>query len=215
MESIKRKRLFLACCFLLFSVTSYAQTFAEWFSQGKTQKKYLLQQIAALQVYAGYLKKGHEIVGSGINTVRDIKNGELGQHTAFFNSLKAVNPGISNSAKVIDIMAFSLSISKSFNAIGSNNYLSADDEVYISRVKSEVQSECNKDLDELLLVITSGKVEMTDDERLKRLDKVYESMKDKSAFTQSFCNQIALLIGQRRQEAGEIGTAKQLYGITQ
>jgi hypothetical protein len=35
---------------LLQSLGSSAQTFAEWWKQGSTQKKYLLQQIAALQV---------------------------------------------------------------------------------------------------------------------------------------------------------------------
>ena len=35
-----------------------AQTFAEWFQQKKTQKIYLLEQIAALQIYTGYLQKG-------------------------------------------------------------------------------------------------------------------------------------------------------------
>ncbi|MBK8088802.1 MAG: hypothetical protein IPK31_13170 [Chitinophagaceae bacterium] len=34
-----------------------AQTLNEWVNQKSTQKKYLLQQIAALQVYIGYAKK--------------------------------------------------------------------------------------------------------------------------------------------------------------
>ena len=37
---------------------TYSQTYEEWFQQTKTQKKYLLQQIAALKVYIGYAEKG-------------------------------------------------------------------------------------------------------------------------------------------------------------
>ena len=44
--------------FLFVSMLLSAQTTAEWFNQKATQKKYLIQQIAALQVYIGYLQKG-------------------------------------------------------------------------------------------------------------------------------------------------------------
>jgi hypothetical protein len=45
-------------------------------SKKKTQKKYLLQQIAALQVYFGYAKKGYSFVSSDTKTIRDIKKGD-------------------------------------------------------------------------------------------------------------------------------------------
>ena len=65
-----------------------AQTVNEWVNQKSTQKKYLLQQIAALQVYINYAKKGYNIVSGGINTIRDIKKGDLNLHNTFFSSLK-------------------------------------------------------------------------------------------------------------------------------
>ena len=64
-----------------------AQTSSEWFRQKATQKKYLLQQIAALQVYSGYLSKGYSIAKNGLNTIKNIKNGDLLQHSNYFTSL--------------------------------------------------------------------------------------------------------------------------------
>ena len=52
----------------------FAQTLAEWVSQKVTQKKYLLQQIAALQVYSGYLSKGYSIAKDGLNTTFNQQN---------------------------------------------------------------------------------------------------------------------------------------------
>jgi hypothetical protein len=52
-----KKCFFLFALPLLFVQVSTAQTWSEWFSQKKTQKKYLLEQVAALKIYAGYLKK--------------------------------------------------------------------------------------------------------------------------------------------------------------
>lgn len=203
-------------CFLLCAFSfapAKAQTFAEWFSQKKKQKEYLLKQIAGLQVYIGFAKKGYDIATSGIHTVRDIKNGEFGLHSTFFSSLKAVSPFIKNNSKVAEIIEMQLAISKSFNGIKSNDLLSDGDRDYIGSVRAKVLDECLTDLKELLLVITSGKVEMTDDERIERLDQVYAGMKDKSAFTQSFTGEVSLFIGQKKSEQRSINQNRRLYEI--
>lgn len=54
-----------------------AQTFDEWFRQKKTQKKYLVQQIAALKVYLGYLKEGYEIAQKGMGYSREYQGWKL------------------------------------------------------------------------------------------------------------------------------------------
>lgn len=190
-----------------------AQTFAEWFSQKKTQKKYLLQQIAALQVYIGYAKKSYEIVGSGLQTVRDITNGEFGLHNAFISGLKKVSPTIRNDVRVVEIIEAQVSIIKAFGTIKSHKGFSADQQSYISRLADGVISECYTDLEELLLVITSGKLEMKDDERLKRLNAIYERMLDKSSFTQSFCGDAALMIRQKEMEQRAIDNLRRYYEI--
>lgn len=192
---------------------SKAQTWDEFFRQKKTQQKYLVQQIGALKVYAGYLKQGYEITGSGINTVKDIRNGEFRLHQTFISSLKAVNPTIRNNSKVVEIIAMQLAIVKSLKGIKSNAFLSADNRDHIRSVRKKVFEECAKDLQELLLVITSGKVEMKDDERIKRLNRVYASMKDKSAFIQSFINEVSLLIAQKANEQRNIDHLKKSYEI--
>lgn len=202
---------FLLCAFSFQPAN--AQTLAEFFSQKKKQKEYLLKQIAGLQVYIGYAKKGYDIATSCIHTVRDIKNGEFGLHSAFFGSLKAVSPFIRNNSKVAEIVGMQLAISKSFNSIKSNDLLSDGDRDYIGSVREKVLDECLTDLEELLLVITSGKVEMTDDERIKRLDQIYAGMKDKSAFTQSFTGEVSLFIGQKESEQRSINQNRRLYEI--
>ena len=191
--------------------TSKSQTWNEFFKQKKTQRKYLLQQIAALEVYIGYVRKGYEIADQGISTVRSIRDGEFGLHSAFFTSLRAVNPAIRNHTKVAEIVAMQLSVSNSLKEMKTDDYLSAEILAYISQVAAVVLKECAADLDELLLVITAGKTEMKDDERLDRLDKVYTAMKDKSVFVQSFSGEVHILTGQRRSEQQSITDLKQLY----
>lgn len=213
MESNKVKAIVIA--FILFVTISSgkAQTWNEIFKQKQTQQKYLLEQLAALKLYADYLGKGYEIVHTGLQTVKDISNGEFNLHNAFINSLKKVSPLIRNNSKVSGTIIFQLEISKGLNSIENSDQLSISNQAYIQSVRNAIMDACSKDLEELLLIITSGKIEMSDDERIRRLNNVYEAMKDKAAFIQSFTNDINLLIRQMRQERESINQLKNSYGI--
>lgn len=190
-----------------------AQTWNEVFKQKETQKKYLVQQIAAMKLYAGYLKKGYDIANKGINSIKDISKGEFDLHQSFFTSLKMVNPAIAGNSKIAQVIAWQMTISKDLLALSSRTELPPSDKSYIRQVRLKVMNECEQDIEELLLVITSGKLEMKDDERINRLDKVYESMKDKYQFTQSFSNQVKTLSLQKEQEERNNEASKKLYGI--
>lgn len=203
--------LFFLSLFLV-PASGQCQTWNEVFKQKETQKKYLLEQIVALKVYAGYLKKGYDLTSSGLQTVKGITRGEFSLHNAFISSLKTVSPFIRNNAKVAEIITLQIEIGKAFGRIKNNSLLSLSNQLYIEDVKDKVMDECIKDMEELLLVITSGKVKMTDDERIKRLDKVYAAMKDKSAFTQSFCNEAGLLIRQKENKQRSINQLKEHDG---
>ena len=111
-----------------------AQTFAEWFQQKKRQKKYLLQQIAALQIYVGYAQKGYQIAKEGLTTIGGFTRGEFNLHSDYFHSLKTVNPEIRKYAKVADIIALQVKIVQNYNTtyrrINSSNAFSKDDIIY-------------------------------------------------------------------------------------
>ncbi|MEZ2338793.1 hypothetical protein AB6735_24295 [Mucilaginibacter sp. RCC_168] len=211
----KLKDFLLGLCCFWFCAFSFqpvqAQTFAEWFKQDRTQKKYLIQQIAALQVYITFLQKGYNVVHSGLNTIKDITNGEFHLHDLYISSLKQVNPVILDDKRIDEIVGMQEYIGQAFDRINNSAVLSTDHNAYVRSVRNKIISECDADMDELLLVITSGKVEMTDDERIERLNKVYLSMQDKTAFTQNFCNQAALLIRQRTDELESIKRTGRYY----
>jgi len=189
-----------------------AQTWAETFKQKKTQKKYLLNQIAALQVYIGYARKGYDIAGRGIHLVKDISNGEFSLHRNFFASLAAVNPSIKNSAAVAEVISGQLEVLTVLKSWASAE-LGADDRAYVSLVKAELLADCLADLEELFSVITAGKLEMKDDERLSRLEKIRVSMRDKQDFALSFSADLSLLIRNRKREQQGIADIRRWYEL--
>lgn len=212
------KRILLLAIAGLFAFhLSNAQTTDEWLNQKATQKKYLLQQIAALQVYLGYAKKGYNISTSGINTIRNIKNGDFNLHRDFFNRLKNVNPAIRRYAKVADIIAYQIKIIRqtkvTLQQIRETKQFTEAELDYCNKVFDNLMDECIKTVEELILVTTSGELEMTDDERLKRIDGLYADIQDKYSFTCSFTEDMGLLAVQRLGELMEINRSKLINGI--
>ncbi|RZM29218.1 MAG: hypothetical protein EOO88_05835 [Pedobacter sp.] len=203
--------------FLSAAGSVQAQTFSEWFRQKKTQKKYLLQQIAALQVYIEYAQKGYKIAKEGLTTIGGFTKGEFNLHSDYFNSLKMVNPEIKQYAKVADIIAMQLKIvqdyNRSYGQISRSNAFNADELDYIRRVFSRLLDDCEETLDELIAVTTNGKLEMKDDERMARIDKLYLDMQDKYTFAQSFSNDAKTLAAARAKENTDVRTSRALQGI--
>lgn len=190
-----------------------AQTWNEIFKQKKTQIKYLGEQIAALQMYLEYAKKGYQMVSSGLQTVRDITGGEFNLHHAFVSGLKQVSPAVRDDIRVAEIVALQAAILKSFSGVKGSSFLSPDQLVYVAEVADGVISDCLADMEELLLVISSGKLEMKDDERLNRLEGIYGRMLEKSGFTQSFCSEARLVIRQKQMEGLTLERLRRYYEI--
>jgi hypothetical protein len=210
------KKLILVSALILGLQVCHAQTWGEWWAQKKTQIEYLLKQIAALKVYTGYLEKGYEVAKDGTRLISDIKHGDFDLHNGYFSSLKTVNSVIKNSSRVTDIISFQTSIIKQFKKLitycQESGQFTASEMEHINSVYDNLIAQCEKQIDELRLVITSGELEMKDDERLKRIENIYSDMKDKYSFTQSYCNETSLLAVNRIMEAMEISRSKKLFG---
>lgn len=194
-----------------------AQTFEEWFQQKKTQKKYLVQQIAALQVYIGYTKKGYKIAQEGLTTIGGFTRGELNLHTDFFNSLSTVHPEIRQSPKARAIVSLQRQIVREYNrtysALGKTKAFTDDEMDYMEGVYRRLLEDCDRNLDELKDLITDDKLQMKDDERLERIERLYLDMQDKYTFEKSFGNEALVLATARKQEQKDIQTGRALHGI--
>lgn len=204
--------------FLLVTVTGLkAQNFNEFFRQNKTQRKYLTQQIAALQVYIEYAQKGYSIAREGLDAIGNFKAGEFGLHTGYFNSLKNVNPKVRRVSQVADIIALQVEIvkvsAKTFRWVQQSNAFHSEEQAYIKRVFDRLLEDCETVLDELIVVTTSGELEMKDDERLERIDLLYRDMTDKSMFCQSFSNETKTLAAFRAKESQEVKMGRLLHNI--
>ena len=204
---------------LLLSVTNSinAQTWDEWFKQKATQKKYLLQQIASLQLYANYLSEGYSIARKGLHAIQNIKQGDFNLHSDYFTSLEKVSPKIKRYTRTAEIIFLQLTISrqiiKTIKDCKKSNQLTRSEFDYIYEVFQEVLSDCTEEIDLLNQVLTNNNLSMKDDERIATIDRIYKEMLDNYVFTKSFGHSAKALSAQRDHEKQEILIEQKLNGI--
>ncbi len=203
----------------LFSAVSAteAQRLKEWVSQKKTQTEYLILQIAANKAYLELLKKGYRIAKDGLNTISSFKKGEFDLQDAFFKSLKNVNPEVKRYVRVAETIELQRKIVREYNRVllqlAASDAFTPDEIRYLQGVFKKLLDDCGLVLDDLVTVVTSGKLEMKDDERMARIDKLFLEMQDQYTFCQNFSGEAKALAAARLKEKSEIIISRALHGI--
>lgn len=198
------KTIFL---FLLLMMTvphvSMSQTLDEWTKQKKTQRKYLLQQIAKLQAHLEAVKKGYDIVKSGLNTISQIKRGDLDLHQLFFGDLFRVKGVIKNytgTRTLIDLYHRMISESSNFLSTLDNYSLLASIERAVVRENIEsFRARFQAEMKALLQLLSDDALQMNDEERIKRIDQTIAVFIDKQSWLRATIQSVHLLHHQRQK----------------
>lgn len=211
------KKFILWCLLVLFIKDAKAQStfWKEWFRQKSTQREYLINQIAALQVYIGYARKGYEIYNVGLTAIGQFKNGEFSLHSDYFLSLKGINPEIARYVRVADIVQLQLRTvqrcNRSLQSARAGGFIRPEELQYLARVYGRLLEDCAGLVDELITLTTANKLEMDDDQRLQRIDRLYEDMQGKYRFAEMFGNEVSLLNHSRQLEHRDISSGKTIH----
>jgi len=201
----------LTCVFLLFGMAVQAQTFAEWFKQKSTQKKYLLQQIAALQVYSGNLQKGYGIARGGLGSIGSYVCNEYGLHGSYYTHLSTASVPVKNNPQVNQILRWQRDILQQTNMLKNQDGLTENEMAYFRKVCHALLSDCDARLNDLQTILADQNTKMSDEERIRQIARIHLAMQDNYRFAAEFNNQVKVFVQQRQQEKNEVNTLKNLY----
>lgn len=210
------KRMGLIVFLFVAMSTSYAQTTAEWLQQKKTRIRYLMQQVAAFQMYIGDVKKGYRTVRDGLHVINDIKHGDFDLHHDYFNSLSSVSAGVKGYSKVgafAKLQSQIIDLSKATRKLFSSPFLYASEQSYITATINSLLQKCSDDVDKIATVTTSGKMEMTEERRLEEVNSLYESAQDKYSFAVHLLQSTQLLLRSRSKDKENTANMYSIYGL--
>lgn len=195
----------------------WAQTSAEWLQQNSTRLAYYAQQIAALQIYLGEEKKGYGISQAGLNAISGGQQGEYDLHQGYYASWGQINPVIAGMPEVSEIDSLEgMILQRSTGALARYNrdgLLSADELSYIGRVFTRVAAMGMEDVNGLADLLTAGKLQMTDDERMTRIRALDGAMRARYGFMLGFTGQADLMEAEVAVDKAGLGVVGGLYGI--
>jgi hypothetical protein len=190
----------------------------EWFNQKKTQTKYLIQQIAALNIYIKYLEKGYDIAKKGLNTIADLKQGEFDLHTDYFSSLKRVNPSVQHYAKVAFTISFAVSTSRvcstTLSFVNNSTFFSAAEKKYFQSVLDKIKSDVTGHLTDLTQLLTNNELQLKDDERIQRIEHICADIQKVYTISKSFENQVKSLSDIRSRQINDNLKIGQLHNLS-
>ncbi len=189
------------------------------FAQTQEAKQLMLnvEKLAQLKLMLSHMKKGYDILQKGYTSIKNISEGNFNLHKEFLDGLLQVNPTVRKYAKVADIIKFQLKIVKeSKSALAefkTNKQFTLAELEYMGTVYANLFSESLKKLDELAMILTAGKLRMSDDERLKAIDGIHDEVMEQYTFLNEFNNGTAILSLQREKDKMDIDLMRKIHGI--
>ncbi len=169
-----------------------------------------VEKLSQLKNILSDMKRGYVLLTNGYNTVKNIAQGNSSLHEVFLDGLMAVSPEVRKYHKVAGIIEYQADIlseyKSAYKRFSGSGVFTVDDLEYLSGVYGKLGEESLRNLDRLLMVLTSGKLRMSDDERLQAIDHIYEDTLDKLGFLRSFNQKTGILALQRQKEQRDIRT---------
>jgi hypothetical protein len=185
-----------------------------------TELQQLLLNIEKLTQFKAILsdmKKGYQIYQQGYGTISNLSKGNFNLHNIYLTGLMAVNPEVRNNPRVGQIISQQNDILSEYKRYAGlfrqSGTFSRDELSYIGNVYKQLVKQSSTNIDDLASVTTAGQLRMSDDDRLRAIDRVYTGSSDQLQFLRFFNRQAVMLSLQRSKDLHDTQTLKRLYGI--
>lgn len=177
-----------------------------------------VEKLKQLEEILDNMYKGYKILTKGYNTVKDITEGNFNLHKVFLDGLYAVSPVVRDYKRIPYIIRYQQLLareaSRAYNTFRNDPNLTAREIRYLENVYEYLLKQSLRNLDELLMIVTASRLRMSDEERLRSIDWIYEDLLDKVSFLKAFNGSTRVLVMERAKERHQVNTLQNLYDLT-
>ena len=176
-----------------------------------------IQKLAELKGILHDMYTAYSIIDKGYTDIKNIVEGNFNLHKAFLDALLAVNPSVQDYSRVAAVISTESQIISEYKAasrqLAGTGRFSIAELDYMNGVYANLLNRSAAAVKELMMVLTAGKLRMSDADRLAGVDRVYGDITWQLKLLRTFDSGLAIEAAQRAREAGDIGSVKGLYGI--
>ncbi|MEP1260386.1 TerB family tellurite resistance protein [Algoriphagus sp.] len=161
------------------------------------------------------LEKGYTTLRTGYSQIENLASGNFNLHEAFLNQLLQVSPAVKNYHKTAEIISYQLKLvrdyKRAFSGFKASGQFTVNEISYLSQVYGNLFKKSLQQLDELTLVLTAGKLRMSDEERLEAIDRIHLDIQNKLMFLTAFNQETQMLAISRFRETKQLDGIRNLY----
>ena len=205
------KKIIVILCFFAVSLRGSAQ------AEELQQLALNIEKLAQFKQILADLKSSYQVLYGGYTTIKNIAEGNFNLHETFLDGLLEVSPAVKKYKRIADIISLQVELVKEYKVAFSNfknsGHFTMDELDYMGKVYSRLFNGSLVHLDDLLNVLTAKKLRMSDDERLRSIDKIYAGMAEKMSFLRHFNSANSLLGIQRGHEQNDVDVMRKLYDL--
>lgn len=189
------------------------------FGQSDEAQQLLLnwEKLQELEKILDNMYVGYKIIDKGYTTIKNISEGNYTLHQLFLDGLMAVNPAVRNYKRIPLIIDYQKLLVKeyksAYNRFRNDQHFNPQEIEYMANVYNYLFTASLRNIDDLVMITTATKLRMSDDERMRAIDRIFYDMESKVGFLRSFNSSTQLLAIQRARAANDVRTLNHLYGI--
>lgn len=176
-----------------------------------------IEKLTQFKAILSDMKQGYQIYQQSYGTISNLSKGNFNLHNIYLTGLLAVNPAVRNNPRVGQIVGQQNDIINEYKRYASLFRQSGSFKVnelnYFNNVYNQLVKQSNANIDELSNVTTAGELRMSDDDRLRAIDRIYTSSSEQLQFLRYFNRKAVMLSLQRSKDQNDTQTLKRLYGI--
>ncbi|HLP37766.1 hypothetical protein [Lacibacter sp.] len=202
---------------LILVVLIQSLLFYRVMAQTSQPPKEMIEQIVALKTFLTHLKKGYQIVHSGLQTVNRIKNGDFNLHQLQFNKLQQISPAAKKTAAIYNTAIIQatllLDCQQLARRLSQLKTLTKEEESFCFKTLQSFIDECKLVADDFIQLITAGELELKEDERINRILSIQQQTVRLDITVRSFGEQLTLLSQSRVQQQRSVDHSKLLNNL--
>lgn len=175
------------------------------------------EKLQTLEEILDNMYTGYKVLDKGYNTIKNISQGNYSLHQLFIDGLMAVNPSVRNYKRIPYIIDYQKLLIKEYKGaylrFQQDPHFTPEEIQYLANVYGYLFTASVRNLDDLITIITATKLRMSDDERMRAIDRIFYDMESKLVFLRGFNNRTQLLAIQRARAANDVRMLKHIYGL--
>jgi hypothetical protein len=212
---MRRGKVRLILLLVVMCQVNTVKTFAQ--ANELAQLALNIEKLGQFKQILSDLKKGYQIVSQGYSTVKNISQGNFSIHKIFLDGLLQVSPAVRKYKKIPAIIQYQINLVReyknAYKRFRSQGTFTEKELAHLGHVYGNLVEQSLQNLDELITVTTAGKLRMSDDERLKAIDRIHLDMQEKVVFLRKFNEDTGLLSLSRAKENKELRDMEVIHGI--